>query len=53
MLTRVIDHKVGSADLGDEPEGDNESNEKGLGGEHPSEGCDVLAEHALNQKALG
>ena len=54
MLTGVVDRKVGSADLGGEPEGNNESNER-LGGEHRSEGCNVLAEHAedLKQKALG
>ena len=53
MLTGVVDYRVGSADLGGEPEGHNESNE-GLGGEHPSEGCNVLAEHTedLKQKAL-
>ena len=54
MHTGVVDHKVDSADLGGEPEGDNESNE-GFGGEHPSGGCGVLAERAgdLKEKALG
>ena len=49
MVTGVVDHKVGSADLGGEPEGDNESNE-GFGGEHPSGGCDVLVERAGDLK---